>query len=352
MNENIFYIDAKTKVVDFLTTEFGGEFPIKLQNRLMNFLPSMINYEEEGRKYKPTIFFTNNIDFVLKQITNSVKIELYKDTSESEFVSRIKALVPFCSLDWCIYVDEKINEEKTEVRYGIFRTISSIKDAQTEEILFKAPSLQERNNKTFGIFVSAENNWTITMKSIKSREMNINFSFDIKTVNNWEGEIKEFVDASFAKLRTTKKKMLDIKNMYKNVFKNVLRSVNGTLCVIVDADYKKNDGFFDDGTWLPEPINLSKLFLQTNNYNEQKLLTMTNLFIAMLNYDGITLVNNQGEIIAYNVFVEANLRIAGNIIGGARKRAAYTIINSKRKNIVGVYFQSHEGEMFYAPVKQ
>jgi len=72
----------------------------------------------------------------------------------------------------------------------------------------------------------------------------------------------------------------------------------------------------------------------------------------MLDFDGITVVDNAGNILAYNVFVEANLRTTSGTIGGARKRAAYTIINSKKKNIIGVYFQSHDGEMFYAAVKK
>ena len=79
MNENIFYIDAKTKIVDFLTTEFSGTFPLKLQNRFLNFFPQIANYEEEGHKYKPAIFFTNNIDAVVKSIPNATKIVLFND---------------------------------------------------------------------------------------------------------------------------------------------------------------------------------------------------------------------------------------------------------------------------------
>jgi phosphoribosylformylglycinamidine synthase len=40
----------------------------------------------------------------------------------------------------------------------------------------------------------------------------------------------------------------------------------------------------------------------------------------------------------------------GFVVGGARKRAAYTIVNSKVKKIVGVYFQSQDGETFYEEV--
>jgi hypothetical protein len=347
VNENIFYIDAKTKIVDFLSTEFGGAFPIKLQNRFLNFFPQIANYEEEGKKYKPTIFLTNNIDSVCRAIPNTSKIELFEDQNENMFVSRLKSLVPFCNLDWCIYVS--VTDEKTE--YGIFRIINSIKDEAIAAVLFKSETLLAKTERVFGIYVYAENTWTVTMKSLKGRAVNINFALDIKTISNWDEEIQEFVDASFAKLKTSKKKLTDIKNMYKNIFNNVLRSVNGTICVVVDTDYIRDD-FFEDGIWLESPINLSKMFAQSNQYNEQKLMTVADIFIAMLNYDGITVVDNMGRILAYNVFIEASLKLAGNIVGGARKRAAYTIINSHRPNIIGVYFQSHEGEMFYAPVKK
>ena len=347
MNENIFYIDAKTKIVDFLTTEFSGTFHIKLQNRFLNFFPQIANYEEEGNKYKPAIFMTNNIDAVIKAVPNAAKVVLFSDINENMFASRLKSLIPFCNLNWCVYVS--ISEDKTE--YGIFRIINSIKDEALESVLFRSQVLADKSDKIFGIYVYAENTWTITMRSLKGRVVNVNFALDIKVVNNWEDEIKDFVDASFSKLKTTAKKLNDIKNMYKNIFKHVMRSVDGTICVVVDAEYTP-DNFFEDGIWLPEPINLSKLFAQTNQYNEQKLTTIADVFVAMLNFDGITVVDNLGQIRAYNVFVETNMKVAGNIIGGARKRAAYTIINSRRPNVVGVYFQIHEGEMFYAPLKK
>ena len=70
----------------------------------------------------------------------------------------------------------------------------------------------------------------------------------------------------------------------------------------------------------------------------------------MLNFDGITIIDNLGRIRAYNVFVEPNSKKVGYIVGGARKRAAYYILSTKKKDIVGVYFQSHEGEVFFQQV--
>ena len=134
--------------------------------------------------------------------------------------------------------------------------------------------------------------------------------------------------------------------MYNNIFENVFNNIHGCICVVVDKDYVDH-GFFEDGIWLKEPIEFSKLFTQTKSYSEEKLTSFSELFMDMLSYDGITIIDNKGRIRAYNVFVESDTSKSSNILGGARKRAAFTVINSKVDKIIGVYFQSQEGEIFY-----
>ena len=348
MKENIFYLDAKNRIVDFLASEFD-DFPIKLQNRFLNFFPEIVNYEEEGLKYKPRLLFTNDIDRIVRTLQNCEKIQLFQDHDEYNFKNNMKALVPFSEQDWCAYVEIK----NGLITYGIVKILSSIKEEGLEDVLFKSEYLRERSNKLFGIYVYAQNSFTATMKSLKGHAININFALDIKTINDWDDEIFEFVEASFAKVKTSPKKLNELKIMYKNIFKNVLKKVRGAICVVVDKEYlDTKDDFFEDGIWLEDPICFSKMFLQTHHYNEPKLQAFSHVFMSMLDYDGITIVDNMGRVLAYNVFVETNLKTSGNIIGGARKRAAYTIINSRIKNIIGVYFQSHDGEMFYAPLRK
>jgi len=307
----------------------------------------MPKYEEEGEKYRPSILFTNSIDTVIKYLPSPQKIEIFHDENEHMFSSRVKALVPFCKMEWCIYIETAGDH----VIYGIFRNIASIKDKALADIIFTNQALKDKADKTSAIMVYAENSWTVTMHSLRGNALNTNFALDIMGHNELDHEIAEFVDASFSRLKTTVKKLAEVKNMFRNIFKNVLRNVAGTMCVVVEHDYIR-DEFFEDGIWLKEPISFSKLFLQTNSYSEQKLTAIAGLFTTMLDTDGLTIVDNTGRIMAFNVFVEANLRTAGNIIGGARKRAAYTIINSRRKGIVGIYFQSYDGEVFYAPAKK
>jgi len=348
MKENVFYVNAKEKIVEFVEANFE-DFPVKLQNRFLNFFPLIANYQEEGIKYHPRILFTDDIDVIIKNLPAPGKVELFSDENEHMFDSRVRALIPFCKHFWYIYVE---SAEDGKVSYGLLKNYASIKDKALEDVLFSDPILSEKiAAKASAFLATANTRWTVTLRSFYGNILNTNFALDVMGHSDMDNEISHLVNASFSKLITTKKKLQDLKNMFQNVFKTVLRDMGGTLCVVVDKEYERDD-FLNDGIWLAEPISLSKLFLQTNHYSEQKLMAIANLFLAMMAKDGITVINNAGEIVAFNVFVETNADKVGNIIGGARKRAAYTVINSGRKDIMGVYFQSYDGEIFFAGVKK
>lgn len=346
MQENVFYVSARKQLVDFFDLE-STDFPLKLLSQFMNFFSQLSRYEEEGVKIRPNIIFTNNIDALTKTIPNTHKLSMFTDVNEVQFSLRMKSLIPFCRIDWSIFV----NVKEGEITYGLVKTLNSIKELNFTKLVFANDTLKEKADKTYAISVETFNTNLVTLRGLNGNVLDINFSLDLEKVNSWNLEVKEFVNASFSKLRTTSKKLNQIKTMYENVFESVFKNVHGALCVVVDKDYVDN-GFFSDGIWLSEPISFSKLFLKSQSYSEPKLLAYCDLFMEMLNYDGITVVDNTGTIRAYNVFVETNTNRLQNIAGGARKRAAYTVVNSRRRKIIGVYFQSHDGEVFYKDVKK
>ena len=342
MSANIFFDTGKENVEKFVYDEFPN-FPPKLLAQLINFCSSISFYEEEGVKLLPTLLFTNKIDSLIKNVKNSAKQQIFLDENENGFRSHMKALVPFSNHKWNIYV--QLNSNGT-FEYGIYKSFNSIKEYSFNTNMYMNEELKTKTNTLFAFTIQAMSSSNINFKSLKGQEMNLNFSLEGKKLLDFNAEISEFVDASFAKLKTTKKKLNDIKTMYKNTFENCFKSIHGCICVVVDKDYI-DTGFFADGIWLDHPIEFSKLFMQSNSYSEAKLTSYSELFMDMLNYDGITIVDNKGRIRAYNVFVESDSSKESMIVGGARKRAAFTVINSKVKKIIGVYFQSQEGEIFY-----
>lgn len=346
MVENIYYQNAKDKIVEFIGHEWPN-FPQGLLNQYLNFFTKISNYEEEGMAIHPNILITNDIDTLDRAITASYALELFVDDSEAMFISRMKALAPFCVHDWSIYV----SVEQDKYKYGIYKCINSIKDKDFNTVLFEKRSLKDKTDKLFAFLTNSPMTNIIFVKGLKEDELRISFGLTSKKILDYKEEIKEFVDASFSKLRTTKKKLGEIKTLYSNLFENVFKNVHGTICVVIDKDYK-DDGYLSDGVWLNEPICFNKLFSQSRSASESKLIGITNLFLDMLNYDGITVVDNLGRIRAYNVFVKTDLSNTINIYGGARKRAVFSIVNSRKKKIIGVYFKSQEGEVFYQRVRK
>lgn len=318
--------------------------PERFLTFLMNYLYRFCNYEEESVKIRPSLIVTNDIDKVIKNINNGYKLQLFVDDNEVRFNSRMKALMGFCRIDWVIYIEIK----EGKYVYGICKAFSSIKENDIKELIFTNENLNNQSEKFSLIQLDAVSSYSIYLKGIHSSEAVVNFSItDINYINR-EGVVNRFVNSSLTKLKTTKKKLAEIRILYANILKKAFNDIHGAICVIVDKDYQ-DKGYFSDGIWLENPIELSKIFLQTNSYSEAKLQNIAELFIAMLNYDGITIVDNAGRIRAYNVFINNNNKLT-NIVGGARKRAAYTVINSKVKKIIGVYFQSQDGEIFYEEV--
>lgn len=345
MDEMIFFDSAKDSVTNFFEKEFDN-FPPLIMSHFLNRFNDFLNYSEEGEAIKPKIVFTDNIEAVARAIPKTYILTVFEDTEATMFNLRLKSILAIARHDWLIYVDIKENK----ISYGIIMSYTSIKDRNLLRALEENTTLKDRPIKIHCIIARPLNFYSMMLHSISGNDLVINFSLDKSKANIFNTEIKEFVDATFTKLRTTQRKLTDMKNMYSNIFTHVLSHVNGSICVIVDKDYKDN-GLFEDGIWFKEPISFSKLFTQSKSYNGEKLQAFADLFMNMLNFDGITIIDNQGRLRAYNVFVEPNSKKVGYIVGGARKRAAYYILSTKKKDIVGVYFQSHEGEVFFQEMK-
>ncbi len=346
MNDVIFFDSAKENITNFFEKEFEN-FPPLMMSHFLNKFNEIMNYSEEGSKIKPKILFTDSIETIVKSLQKTTALTFFEDQEATMFNSRLKSLLAIAKPDWCLFIDIKENK----ISYGLLMSFRSIKDRGLVQLIEENTTLRDRPTKVHCILARPLNFYTMLLHSISGESLSVNLSLD-KTKNNvFSTEIKELVDSIFSKLRTTQTKLQDMKNMYINIFSNVLNDLHGTICVVVDKDYKDN-GMFADGIWLKEPVSFSKLFTQSKSYSEVKLQAFSDLFINMLNFDGIVIIDNQGRLRAYNVFVETNSKRVGYIVGGARKRAAFYILTARQKGIVGVYFQSHEGEVFFQEMKQ
>lgn len=340
MTEEVYYRDARNSIINFFEFEFPDSNK-KFLSKILHSFYGLCHYEEEGDKIRPSIIITNNINSVVKSIPSTYKIAIHKDETDSFFDQRMKSLMCFCKQDWLLY----INYTQDGVEYGLVKTINSIKEKTIKQLLF-----QEKTKsliKGYVVNIDVISSSQIVLKGIKGSNTVINFDVKSSNEENWEDVISRFAENCTTKLKTTAKKKDEVTLLFKNIFIKAFKNLHGTICLIVDKDFADVKGTLSDGVWLTEPIQLSKLFLQTNSYNESKLNSFADVFVRMLDYDGVTIVDNAGRIRAYNVFISTNLKLNKTFVGGARKRATQTLLESQNKKYVGVYMQSQEGDNLF-----
>ena len=343
MINRVYFDDAKKIFKDFFELEFP-DFTKKDLKEITDSIYKLSNYEEESVKIRPNLFFTNNINLMVKNIPNCYKLVVFKDQTGSNFKQNMKALLCFCKYDWQVY----ISYGNEYIEYGLIKILNSLKDKTLNQYIFKLNCLEDVKHKLQLINLHVVNGGLIMLEGLQGNKTSICFNLNDQIAFDWEEKIGQFVEASVSKVKTrSMRKLNDIKNIYFNIFCKIFQGLHGTICLIVDKDFKDKNNFFTDGTWLPEPIDLTKLFIQSKNFNEFKLSSYAEIIITMLNYDGITVMDNTGRILGYNIFIENNVDHSEKIYGGTRRRAAETLLKHKNNKIVGVYFQSQDGDNFY-----
>jgi len=343
MEKKIFFEDARKNVLELFSLEFPS-LSVTQVDLFIGMFYQLINYEEESQKIKPTILITSNINSVVKYVPKAKKVTFYEDSDEGNFRARIKALICFCRNDWNIYINFG---ENGVIEYGIIKTLTSLKEKTLLQVLKEKETLEIIAKKSSLVVMNVFGGGVCKLFGAKGSACSVCFNLNSDYEYNWDLEIENFVEACVSKIKTTKRKLQDIKNMLRNIFQSVLKSLHGTICMVVDKEFKDNAGLFQDGTWLKEPIEFIKLFVRSNTFDENILRSYADILTTMLDFDGITIIDNSGRIRAYNVFIESTQNSQKKIIGGARRRAAYSILHCKNKKIVGVYFQSQDGDNFY-----
>ena len=340
MDRRIFFEDARKNVLELFSVEFPTMHVADIDLFISNFY-KWVNYEEEGQKIRPTIIITSSINTIVKAVPGSKKIIFYEDANTDNFKAHIKALMVFCKSSWNIYMCFT----EAGVEYGIIKGLTSIKEMSLIQTITRKETLEAIAKKANLVILSVVGGGVCKLKGARGNTVSICFNLNSGSEYNWENEIYDFVEACVSKIKTTPRKLQDIRNLLFNTFQRCLKDLHGTICLVVDKEFKDRTGFLADGTWLKEPIEFAKLFMRSNKFDENVLRSYADVFTTMLDFDGITIIDNAGRIRAYNVFIESNN--TEKIVGGARKRAAYSLLQSKLKKIVGVYFQSQDGDNFY-----
>ena len=143
---------------------------------------------------------------------------------------------------------------------------------------------------------------------------------------------------------------IDVCRKWEGIFDRIKRTVHGTICLIVDTtwDPQKDKNFTDNIETLDLDLRIKR---KSSADDIQDFDNKLEMFFAMLNYDGITIIDTEERIRAYNLFCKVDSDGEVKINGGARHRA-YDYLKRlnklQRHGYIAIYFQSQEGEVeFY-----
>ncbi|MBU0925436.1 hypothetical protein KKG81_11150 [bacterium] len=303
--------------------------PSYIFQKITSTIDKPMNKEKIKRKDKIINFFKKTKD-------NELKVNSLSSAKILNLKKNIKSIAPFSLNGWNIYIS--IYDKYYEV--GIYKDLGTIGSLDLVEILFEQKFIEiEKIDKHKLLIRNSKNKFIL----------NISASHEDICIDR-KKNISELVNKFVFKIENEHKNNFS-KSIANSLFHN-MNKIHGTIIVIQDKDRNLND-FITKGILFNKPINLFDEYL--NYYNNcssndniaERYYSNIGILSIILNIDGITLLSNDGQILGYNIFVDNKNVDTTNVSGGARKRAAYSIENSNIEGLVGIYFQSHDGDNYF-----
>lgn len=308
-----------------------------LRKQFYQFLPNLFNYEEEGEKLNFDILFIKNIEKNRKLLPSFIFQEIVnQNTGEFNFRKIVKSIAPFSRNGWNLF----ISIDYLSVSVGIYKNLNGITSIGISSIISNNDFFQvERIDNSRLLFFNSNSKFVLHISVIEEEH---NF--------NRKDNIKKLVELFTEDINH------DFKNKFIENISNVLfhnfDKIHGTILCIQDKDIPV-DSFLKKGIFFDKPINVFEEYLnfisncsQSENIAE-RYYSFVGILGVILNIDGLTLVNTNGEILGYNIFIDNKDVDTSSVTGGARKRAAYSLEHSKIKGLSGIYFQSHDGDNYF-----
>lgn len=341
------YFSKAAESFDTVLSEENIKLSGDLRNNLLTIMSEMCNYSEEDHKIRPQLILGSNINTFFETVASHSYYIMYKDEINGTNLPRyFKSLALFCDNGWYIV----INVREKELEYGIFRRYTNI-DGKKFEDYFKDQFDSTSDGNM--IIIKTINNFDILV--VRSKQDDLIISQRFVDPNNGtqinEAEVEKYFDNLSEDIIQNCK--LENKKYLKDCFLRLLRNlplrIHGTIMLVVDDSFELQ-GKSLSGITINPCIDFETVFEQyrsVERYEDaEKVYSLIGALYEMLNTDGITIISNSAKLTYYNVFYEGN--IPKNIKGGARKRTALGILdNQELSGVIGVYFQSQDGALFY-----
>ena len=302
----------------------------------------LAGYQEEGINLFPVIFITENQDHLTtflsaKEMLSIGSGPVHRDTLNRAF----KHCAPLAEDRlWAVY----ILIDGGMMRYGIFRSDSS---PLAPTVFERLRNLREIGSSIVGLTRLGGN--FVEIRTSTGLHQYINVSGSDEDDYHPGRVIRDFVDCVAQDAPAHLKPMLE--SFYYRVGMDVMHGSHGSLIGILKRGQKIPD-ILEDGIHLTPGVNVlgaiqSIVGAASEERDAYLRLFSYSLLLRKLTWmDGITLVDTEGNILAYNCFIKISaLRPQDAIIGGARRRAFEHMQNLVPAHLSGCLYKSQDGHI-------
>ncbi len=314
----------------------GVEHKVELLSEIVLHLA---NYQEEGTSLFPVVFVTDDKDRLLEDLQGKEAIAIGKGPNTREtFTRAFKSCAPLAEDRlWSVYMTTAGNA----INYGIFRSDPS---PLAPTIFERLRNLRQADGSILGITRLGGN--FVEIRSSTGEYQYINVSGTPDDHYHPAHVIRSFVDNVSRDVAPDIKPMLQ--SFYYRLGMDILHGTHGSLIAIVSKGQEIPD-LLQDGIHLKPHIKIAEtialIALSPQNREPYlRLLSYGQLLRKLTWMDGITLLDTEGGILAYNCFVRSlDARPQDKVIGGARLRAYEVLQRHVPHVLTGAFYKSQDG---------
>jgi hypothetical protein len=301
----------------------------------------LANYQEEGTNLFPVVFITDNQESLKKYLAAKELVSVGSGPNTRDTYTRaFKHCAPLAEDRlWAVYM---IIEDGT-IRYGIFRSESS---PLAPTVFERLRLLREEGSCLVGLTRLGGN--FVEIRTSTGLHQYVNVSGSDEDDYHPGRVIRNFVESVVKEAPESIKPML--RSFYYRAGMDVMHASHGSLIGILKKGAKIPD-ILEDGIHLTPSISVCDAIQSITDGREDRdaymRLVSYSLLIRKLTWmDGITLLDNQGGILAYNCFIKTSaLRPQDAIIGGARRRAFEHMQRNVPGVLAGCLYKSQDGHI-------
>lgn len=320
------------------TTESNNAFC----DGMVEVIDMLSDYYEEGTHLYPSIVLFDDPQYL--RILPNIHYTFYQGAIElKQFKQCLKMCAPLAVNGWNIFMQVR----DTSMSWGVITT-----ELKETSLSLTSQILREKEEFCKVALITNVGMKTVAMAS-SGRECEC--IVHLSLMNNHAVTSKDIDDFCSCALHNCQVHTEEFKGYFSKIIGTALQTGHGNLFgIIEERDEMQIPNLLKDGVSLiEEPLDFASVYSQLNSdvntgntvELNSMLKMMSALAISMMNHDGITVFTDTGKIVGYHFIVDNNVSPKDMIVGGARTKAFYAMVESGL--FKGVFIRKQEGETIF-----